>query len=88
MPTSFGRILGLPNCWYVCDGVGLCGRDPSGLAHPVRKRLHPLTPWVRCRCGRADVMGVSVLDQAADRYGRDVAGFREGQGQGEADVDQ
>ncbi|MEE1807236.1 hypothetical protein [Streptomyces sp. BE133] len=40
------------------------------------------------RSGQVDVGGASVLDQAADRDGSDVAGCRNGLRQGEADVDQ
>lgn len=52
-----------------------------------RGSREPRTPLNR-RAGRADAGGPSVLDQADDRDGCDVAGCRNGPCQGEADVDQ
>lgn len=72
-PTSIG--------WFRRLGRGERGHIAGLPADP---------PGNGAACGKAgsDVDGASVLDQAADRDGSDVAGCRNGLRQGEADVDQ
>ncbi|GFH37850.1 hypothetical protein SCWH03_40900 [Streptomyces pacificus] len=48
----------------------------------------PLANGAACCAASSDVDRASVLDQAADRDGSNVAGRRKRQSQGEADVDQ